>query len=130
VIEYLFVLLPVILVAWSFYFNPATAVVAGLASQGVLALILNSRLNRLWRNSSQFRETQISEDGLWARTSETEVRVPWSAYKRVYEDKHGYRLTKRESRSYVFIPRRAFASESDENRFRELVRSHVTDSRT
>jgi hypothetical protein len=50
----------------------------------------------------------------------------WNAYPRVFEQTRGYRLLRTEpKRCYIFIPRRAFQSDSDEGQFRELVGAHL-----
>ena len=68
----------------------------------------------------------FSNDGVGIRVKSKDGRQPWSYFSATLQhgDMYLLKLGNRQ-RSYIFIPRRAFGSESDERGFRRLVKEHT-----
>jgi YcxB-like protein len=68
----------------------------------------------------------FSNDGVGIRVKSIDGRQPWSYFSATLQhgDMYLLKLGNRQ-RSYIFIPKRAFESESDEHAFRQLVNEHT-----
>ena len=69
-------------------------------------------------------EVEFSDDGIKFRTEETESKYKWGFYRRVIEtSKHYYLLY--EGNWFSLIPKRAFQTLAEEQKFRSLLKQHV-----
>lgn len=70
----------------------------------------------------------IGSNGIAASTTGAESRIDWELVAEVAELADGY-LSRYPGRQFGVLPRRAFASESDEQLFRSLVKNHCSKHR-
>jgi hypothetical protein len=70
------------------------------------------------------RTIMFSEDGVEVRTPKTDVKRRWLSFKDLYIYSRGYVLTITASRTFIFIPRSAFASPDSEQDWLDLLRVH------
>lgn len=103
-----------------------------LLLEGGLVYNLLVRMPRQYfRGDAKFRdkfEVTFSDDGITVKTSQLDSKLSWSLYTRVIEGSEMYLLVYgKETRMMTTIPKRAFKSSQQENRFRELVTRHITD---
>jgi hypothetical protein len=83
---------------------------------------------RAWRSNAALREPQLvafSPEGVYARSTNAEARSRWNVYAAMIETERCYLLRLAARRVYVFIPKRAFASSTEEEAFRNLVGQHM-----
>jgi hypothetical protein len=75
-----------------------------------------------WKQSPQLAEQKhtFSEDGILVRAAGNTGRLPWGFYRRARETARVYVLL-RNRRQANFLPKRAFASPEEEERFRRMV---------
>jgi len=86
-------------------------------------LVLVPRLR--WRQSSHLaveQEHTFSEERIAVRAAGQQGELPWDFYVQVVETPRAYVLM-RNRKQGNFIPRRAFSSPDDEERFRQLLAS-------
>ena len=70
-------------------------------------------------------EMVFSTDGVRLRTALRDNLTRWPAFSEVIQWQGYYLLRLGKLRVYAYVPKRAFASDEDERRFRELVLHHV-----
>jgi hypothetical protein len=90
------------------------------------AAILGPR--RAWRRNPTLRGPQyiaFSADGIYARSTVAESRQQWRVYAAMIETERCYMLRLATRKAYVFVPKRAFKSPTDEAVFRHLVSLHM-----
>jgi hypothetical protein len=89
---------------------------------------------RSWRRNPVLRGPQFiafSPDGIYARSTVAESRYQWRVYAEMIETDRCYMMRLTTRKAYVFVPKRAFRSPSDEAVFRHLVGLHMrVDSRS
>jgi hypothetical protein len=106
-------------------------VVFGLV--GVLYVALTSTLvvvgpRRAWRRNPVLRGPQLiaySPDGIYARSTVAESRSQWRVYAQMIETDRCYMMRLANRKAYVFVPKRAFRSSTDETAFLNLVGMHM-----
>jgi len=76
--------------------------------------------------STASRPTRFSDDRVTEVLSDSETRFAWDHWKESSLVGDTYVL--RSERGYNFIPQRAFATPSDEQRFRKLLAEHLAAS--
>lgn len=93
---------------------------------GFLHLFVIPR-QRFRRGSKSHGESllQFSDDGIHLKTSQVDALLQWSLYDKVLEDERLYLLVDEKSMIYL-IPKRAFASASQEAAFRALLGRHLS----
>jgi hypothetical protein len=67
----------------------------------------------------------FSDEGVEARAPHTEMKIDWAPYTRALENSHFYLVEMRDSPHYLCVPKRTFASRSDELFLREMVDRHT-----
>ena len=80
-----------------------------------------------WRQRSRLHNDQVhtfSGTGITVQAGTERGQLPWGFYRQAVETKNLYVLL-RSSKEGNFIPKRAFASEQEEERFRTLVSDHL-----
>lgn len=87
---------------------------------------------RYFRGDEKFRDPYkltFSDDGVFLKTPQIESKMGWTLYSRVIEGRGLFLLVYgKETRMMTVVPKRSFRTSDEENRFRELVRRHITDS--
>jgi hypothetical protein len=79
---------------------------------------------RAWRRNPVLRGPQyiaFSPDGIYARSILAESRAQWPIYAGMIETERCYMLRLATRKAYLFVPKRAFKSWTDETVFRHLV---------
>ena len=114
--------------------TPGGGVGAGvpLLSAGLLLLVLIALDLWLtpafaWRRSEWLRSPQslvLSDDGIQTRSSVSEGRTQWAAFKASFETEQCY-ILRLASRAHLIVPKRAFVSAQDLKRFRGLLERHT-----
>jgi hypothetical protein len=74
---------------------------------------------------SDRRSMIFSDDEVRNCSEAREDKQPWSVFESTKEIHEGYMLRLASRRSHLFMPRRAFASTTDEETFREQVKRHT-----
>jgi hypothetical protein len=101
---------------------------SGIAAAGVYALMIWWWApRRMWSRQALMRREQtitVSEDGIAFRYATASSSTQWDFWKRIRRLGACYVL-QGSQRGYTLIPRRAFASDADEARFRELIAAHL-----
>ncbi len=85
--------------------------------------------NQAMANEQLAAETtwEMGDEGIDISTSFGSAHTAWDDFSRMYEHKEYILLVlKGKKRAFRFIPRRAFASPQDQDRFFELVQAHLT----
>jgi hypothetical protein len=124
----LFLVLGVALLA--FGHSPVPGFAAMAIAVGCLALFLYPVLRNprtIWRRTASLRQAQsirFSEDGCEARSDVATLDVTWEIFTSCIDTPLCYMLTTRD-RTTLPVPKRAFASADDEERFRDLVGRHL-----
>jgi hypothetical protein len=94
---------------------------------GVLFSCLVFGPHRTWSRNELLRGEQsqsFDEEALQVETAQSRSRVQWTVFTRVIATSNAYVLVLK-SGSFLTVPRRAFASEADEQRFRDLTQRRV-----
>lgn len=82
---------------------------------------------RLYRSNPQFREAyhlQFSDDGLVFKSKDINSSFKWGFYSRVVETPDFYYLLYGKD-NYTLVPKRAFASPTQESIFRAIISQHL-----
>ena len=117
-------------------FLPIWAMIAFvLLFEGALAYNLLVRLPRTYfRGDGKFRdqyEVTFSDECIRVKTSQIDSKLAWSLYTKVLEGRDMYLLVYgRDLRMMTAIPKRAFTNKEQENKFRELIKRHITDHKS
>jgi len=107
-------------VAWPVVFGIAYALFSVIGVWVLKPLIM-------WRQTPQLRAEQsiiVSDAGIRTEYINASTTAEWSFWPRASLVRGNYVLWARR-RTYVQIPRRAFSSTADEQRFLELLRAHA-----
>jgi YcxB-like protein len=115
-----------ILLNLDLFFGGLTAVT------GLILLIFNLypylvTPRQFFRRNAKFRKEfhlQFSEDGLISRSEDSESKLAWSFYSRVWETPRFYFL-RYDNDYFTLIPKRVFISEVQESAFRDLLRRNI-----
>ena len=103
---------------WVWFGFPFALIIAAFAFLVAPAL--------MWRRLPQLRAEQtvsVSDAGVVAKYNDVSTDAAWSFFSRSVQLADAYVLQVR--RNYVQVPRRAFASAGDEQRFRDLLEEHL-----
>ncbi len=96
---------------------------AGMALLGWFWKTTPREWERNWRISAE-RTVTFGPDGVRASLARSEIKASWDAYDEVLDTPSLYVLVEGRA-SFLPIPKRAFASQADEDAFRALVRRHL-----
>lgn len=86
---------------------------------------------RAWKKSQGDRSPislTFNSDGVEVHTKNTDAQNRWPVYSEVVERPDAYLLRVGKRRAYTIVPKRAFRTQIDEQRFRTLVGSHISAS--
>jgi hypothetical protein len=103
----------------------ATAAILVLVLLSVVTWATVSRVTQVLRAQGPI-EFFFSGDEIFMRTREVETRARWSVYQRLSKKRGWYLLQRRGSNLITPIPRRAFESEADEQRFLEIAERQLS----
>jgi hypothetical protein len=103
----------------------ATAAILVVALLGVVIWATVSRVTQALRAQGPI-EFFFSGDEIFMRTRDVETRARWSVYQRLSKKRGWYLLQRRGSNLVTPIPRRAFESEDDEQRFLQIVEHRLS----
>ena len=109
------------------YVRDTVSIVWGLVVLALAATSWRVVPGLRWKQApllAEHQEHRFTDDGVTVRLGGLENRFPWAFYSRVAETPWVYVLM-RNPRQGNFIPKRAFASQEDESRFRRLLRDRL-----
>jgi hypothetical protein len=111
------------------------SLVAMIVFEGaILYGVLITLPRRYFRGDAKFRdkwEFTFSAQGILIKTAQIDSKLAWSLYTRVIEGAEVFLLIYgKEIRTMTMVPKRAFQNRMQENAFRELVTSHITNQRS
>ena len=116
----------VVLVAGMVIAAPA-AIFGGLTLLGFGLWTFYMAPKARWRQNSRLHHDQVhtfSGTGITVQAGKERGQLPWGFYRQAVETRNVYVLL-RSSKEGNFIPKRAFASEQEQERFRTLVADHL-----
>jgi hypothetical protein len=100
----------------------------GVYTVAVFAYVVWRAPLKAWHRNEGLRGPQMiafSEEGYQARSTFSEGRSTWALMKASFENDRFYMLLLSTRRAYLVIPKRAFKSKQDEERFRHLIERHT-----
>jgi hypothetical protein len=93
---------------------------------GIMAMMILPILR--WRKRPELRVPRyyaFTDAGVEVRTDSIEIESKWSRFTSTRESSRCYLLQIEKSRLYVYLPKRTFASRSDELAFRGMAKRHT-----
>jgi len=98
----------------------------GLVLLGFLGVTLPARVSKLWKRvASMPMHQSYNGDGFYVREGPTETRSTWDLFKQVHESPTLFLLLHAHKRAAIIVPKRAFRSPEDLERFRRLVADRI-----
>lgn len=100
----------------------------GVYTVAVFAYVVWRAPLKAWHRNESLRGPQMitfSDEGYQARSTFSEGRSTWALIKASFENDQFYMLLLSTRRAYLVIPKRAFSSNQDEERFRHLLERHT-----